>query len=416
MLVELITIGDELLLGFTIDTNSAFLGRELAALGVEVHRRTTVRDDQASIARAVRESLARADGVITTGGLGPTSDDVTMPAVAAALDLELERNEGVIARLEEIWRSRGRSEPLPPANLSQAMLPRGARILANNHGTAPGVFAEREEDRRWIAVLPGVPREMREMFNGSLRELIRERAPAGLVVASLAVRTTGVPESRLPAILGELADGVDGLSLAYLPGLDGVDLRLTATGLEAGEADEKLGVAARKLSSRLEPYAYGEGTTDLAEVVLRLLRSARRRVAIAESCTGGMLGERFTAVAGSSDVFAGGVIAYDDEVKIELLGVDREMLQRHGAVSEQVVTAMAAAARRRFGVDVGIGITGIAGPSGGSAEKPVGTVWIAVATADEIVPRQLRLFGNREEIRRRATQAALDLVRRSLAG
>ncbi len=175
-------------------------------------------------------------------------------------------------------------------------------------------------------------------------------------------------------------------------------------------------MAARKLSSRLEPYAYAEGTTDLADVVLTLLRRAGRRVAIAESCTGGMLGERLTAVAGSSDVFAGGVIAYDDEVKIELLGVDREELQRHGAVSEQVVTAMAAAARHRFGVDVGIGITGIAGPGGGSAEKPVGTVWIAVATPDELVPRQLRLFGNREEVRRRATQAALDLVRRSLAG
>ena len=415
MLVELITIGDELLLGFTVDTNSVFLGRELAALGVEIHRRTTVGDDHAAIAGAVRESLTRADGVITTGGLGPTSDDVTMPAVAAALELELGRNDGVIARLEEIWRSRGRPEPLPPANLSQAMLPRGARILANNHGTAPGIFAERE-DKRWVAVLPGVPREMKEMFNESVRELIRARAPQGSVVASWAVRTTGVPESRLPAMLGELADGVDGLSLAYLPGLDGVDLRLTATGLQVGEAGEKLRVAARKLSSRLEPYAYAEGTTDLADVVLTLLRRAGRRVAIAESCTGGMLGERLTAVAGSSDVFAGGVIAYDDEVKIELLGVDREELQRHGAVSEQVVTAMATAARRRFGVDVGIGITGIAGPGGGSAEKPVGTVWIAVATPDELVPRQLRLFGNREEVRRRATQAALDLVRRSLAG
>lgn len=414
MRVELLTIGDELLLGFTIDTNSAFIGRELAELGVEVARRTTVGDDRDAIAAAVRDALARADGVITTGGLGPTSDDVTMAAVAAALGVGLERDPAVVARLEEIWRSRGRSEPLPPANLSQAMLPRGARVLPNNHGTAPGVFAARA-DNRWVAVLPGVPREMREMFNGSLREMIRTLAPGGTVVRSLTVRTTGVPESRLPALLAEYAEGLDGLTLAYLPGVEGVDLRLTARGLRAAEADEKLRAAARKLSARLEPYAYAEGAADLAEVVLAGCRRMSWRIAVAESCTGGMLGQRLTAIAGSSDVFAGGVIAYDNEVKIELLGVDREAIERHGAVSEEVVTAMASAARRRFGVDLGIGITGIAGPTGGSTEKPVGTVWIALATPDELVAKQLRLFGDRDEVRRRAAQAALDLVRRSLA-
>lgn len=415
MRVELITIGDELLLGFTIDTNSAFLGRELAGLGVEIHRRTTVGDDRAAIADAVREALQRADGVITTGGLGPTSDDVTMEAIAAALGVELERNEAVVARLEEIWRTRGRSEKLPPSNLTQAMLPRGARVLPNNHGTAPGAFVERA-DKRWVAALPGVPREMREMFSGSVRDILAGREHGGAVVRSLAVRTTGVPESRLPSLLAELADGVDGMSLAYLPSVEGVDLRLTARGSPPAVADEALRVAARKLSARLEPYAYAEGTTDLAEVVLAACRRAGRRLAVAESCTGGMLGQRLTAIAGSSDVFAGGVIAYDNEVKIELLGVDREQMQRHGAVSEEVVTAMAAGARRAFGVDVGVAITGIAGPGGGSAEKPVGTVWLAVAMPDEIVAKQLRLFGDRDEVRRRAAQAALDLVRRSLAG
>jgi nicotinamide-nucleotide amidase len=415
MRVELITIGDELLLGFTIDTNSAFLGGELAAIGVEIARRTTVGDDRDAIAVAVRDALARADGVITTGGLGPTSDDVTMEAVAAALGVELERDAAVVARLEEIWRARGRSEPLPPANLSQAMLPRGARVLPNNHGTAPGAYVERA-DKRWVAVLPGVPREMREMFNGSVRDLVRAAAPGDSVVRSLAVRTTGVPESRLPALLGDYAEGVDGLSLAYLPSVEGVDLRLTARGLPGAEADGKLRAAARKLSARLAPYAYAEGTTDLAEVVLAGCRGAGRRLAVAESCTGGMLGQRLTAIAGSSDVFAGGVIAYDNEVKIELLGVEREALQRHGAVSEEIVTAMASAARRRFGVDLGVGITGVAGPGGGSVEKPVGTVWIALATPDEIVAKQLRLFGDRDEVRRRAAQAALDLVRRSFAG
>lgn len=415
MQVELLTIGDELLLGFTIDTNSAFLGRELAGLGVEVPRRSTVGDDPRAIAAALRDALDRADGVITTGGLGPTSDDVTMAAVAAALGVELERNDAIVARLEEIWRSRGRSEPLPPANLSQAMLPRGATILANHHGTAPGAFVERA-DGRWVAVLPGVPREMREMFSGSVRDLLRSRAPAGQVVRSLAVRTTGIAESRLPELLADYADGVDGLSLAYIPSVEGVDLRLTARGVEPSAADTRLRAAARKLSERLEPYAYADGTTDLAEVILDQCRARKLRLAVAESCTGGMLGQRLTAIAGSSDVFAGGVIAYDNEVKIELLGVPRDDIQRHGAVSEEVVTTMAYSARRVFGVDLGIAITGVAGPGGGSAEKPVGTVWIAVATPDELVARRLRLFGDRDEVRRRAAQAALDLVRRSLAG
>ncbi|MGI9140353.1 MAG: competence/damage-inducible protein A [Gemmatimonadaceae bacterium] len=414
MRVELITIGDELLLGFTVDTNSAFLGHELAALGVEVPRRTTVGDDPGAISAAVREALSRADGVITTGGLGPTSDDVTMQAVAAALELDLERNEGVVARLEEIWRSRGRPEPLPPANLSQASLPRGATILTNHHGTAPGAFMERP-DKRWVAVLPGVPREMREMFTGGVKGLLASRSPGGQVVRSFAVRTTGVPESRLPALLDDYASGLDGLSLAYLPSLDGVDLRLTARGLPESQADEKLRAAAQKLSERLEPYAYAEESIDLAEVVLDSCRRTGSRIAVAESCTGGMLGQRLTAVAGSSDVFAGGVIAYDDEVKIELLGVSRDALQRHGAVSEEVATAMATEARRRFGVEIGVGITGIAGPGGGSAEKPVGTVWISIAMPDETVARQLRLFGDRHEVRHRSAQAALDLVRRSLA-
>lgn len=254
------------------------------------------------------------------------------------------------------------------------------------------------------------------MFGDSVRGLLGARAPAGRVVRSLAVRTTGVPESRLPALLGDYSEGVDGLSLAYIPGVEGVDLRLTARGIQPSAADEKLRAAARKLFERVAPYAYAQGTADLAEVVLEQCRSRSLRIAVAESCTGGMLGERLTAIAGSSDVFAGGVIAYDNEVKIEMLGVPRDDIQRHGAVSEEVVTAMASSARRVFGVDLGVAITGVAGPGGGSAEKPVGTVWIAVATPDEIVARRLRLFGDRDEVRRRAAQASLDLVRRSLAG
>ncbi|MFN2603611.1 MAG: competence/damage-inducible protein A [Gemmatimonadaceae bacterium] len=419
MKIEVVTIGDELLLGFTIDTNAAHLARELAAIGVEITRRTTAGDSADEIGSAVREALERADGVITTGGLGPTSDDMTKPAIATIFGRSMYRDDSVIRSLEERWKRMGRRGPIPESNFSQAMIPEGAMIIPNAHGSAPGIWLENDRGR-WVAMLPGVPREMRSMLSDELipRLLARMRGDgntpaADNVVMSWTLRTTGIAESALADMLGELGKSVEGLSPAFLPSVEGVDVRLTSRGVPQLEAIPRLESAVGKLRAVIGQHVYGEGATDLAAVVLELCKAEGIRIAVAESCTGGMLGARITAIPGSSDVFVGGVLAYDNSAKIDLLGVGTAEIETHGAVSEPVAIAMAHGVRRRLSADIGISITGVAGPGGGTPEKPVGTVWIAL---DGRVSgtRGLRLIGDRTEIRQRSTQAALDFVRRQL--
>ena len=411
MNVELITIGDELLLGFTVDTNAAYIARELAAIGVSIVRRATVGDSAADIVSAVRDALERTGGVITTGGLGPTADDLTRPAIAELFGRELVPDEPRWQALTALWRERGRGE-IPLANRGQIMIPRGATVLDNRHGTAPGIWLE--DDRgRWCAMLPGVPREMRGMLADELLPRVGARAAgANHVVRSRTLRTTGVAESQLPELLGSYAGGFEGLALAYLPGQEGVDLRLTARDRSAADADTTLAAGITELRARLARYAYGEDGKDLASVVLDLCETRRLRVAVAESCTGGLLGARLTAIPGSSSVVAGGVIAYSNDVKHRLLDVSAETLERSGAVSEDVALEMAAGVRRRVGAEIGIAITGVAGPGGGTPQKPVGLVWIAVDVNGTTRTHGSRFIGDRAEIRFRATQAALDLVRR----
>jgi nicotinamide-nucleotide amidase len=411
--VELLTIGDELLLGFTIDTNGAHLARELAGVGIEVSRRVTVRDDAREIAGAVQEALERTGAVITTGGLGPTSDDHSKAAVAALFGRAMRLDEQHLAWMEERWRTRFK-RPLPVSNRAQAMIPDGARVLRNNHGSAPGIWLE-DERGRWVAMLPGVPREMRGMLADTLLPLLRNRG-GDTAVRSRTLRTTGVAESQLADWIDAMEGGFPGLDLAYLPGVDGVDLRLTSRGRSAGEAEVVLDEAVGRLRARIGVAIYGEGESDLAAVVLDLCRARGLRIAVGESCTGGMVGARLTAIPGSSDVVRGGVVAYHNDLKAALLGVGQVDLSVHGAVSEPVVRQMATGARSAAVADIGLGVTGIAGPSGGTPEKPVGTVWIAADVAGELRSAGIRLWGDRDEIRRRAAQAVLDLVRRMLIG
>jgi nicotinamide-nucleotide amidase len=419
MKVEVVTIGDELLLGFTIDTNAAHLARELAAVGVEITRRSTVGDTAEEIASAVRDALERSDGVVTTGGLGPTSDDMTKPSIAALFGRDMVRDEAIVQWLRDRWASMRRRGPIPESNFTQAMIPRGATILANSQGSAPGIWLE-DERGRWVAMLPGVPREMRAMVSEQLIPQVMEKLSGGgaaagapTVIMSRTVRTTGIAESALADLLGDLGRSIDGLSPAFLPGVEGVDIRLTSRGLPETEAAARLKDATTKLRAAIGRYVYGEGSTDLAAVALELCRAAGIRLAVAESCTGGLLGARITAVPGSSDVFIGGVQAYHNSAKVALLGVDPAVIDAHGAVSEEVAVAMASGVRSRLQTEIALSITGIAGPSGGTPDKPVGTVWIAL---DGQRPETLgvRLFGDRREIRERAAQAALDLVRRQL--
>jgi nicotinamide-nucleotide amidase len=414
MKVEIITIGDELLLGFTTDTNAAYLARVLAAEGVEVVRRATVGDDSDAIAASVREALERTGAVITTGGLGPTADDMTKPAIAAVFGRRLEMREDIVAMIEERFRTYGFKGPMPVSNRQQALVPEGARVLDNRHGSAPGIWLE-DERHRWVAMLPGVPREMRGMTHDVLIPALRDRMGAiREVVRSRTLRCVGIAESQLADLLGERARAVGGLPLAYIPGVAGIDVRLTTRGMSTNDATALLDAAVAELRTVIGEYIYGEDEADLAELVLELSRERGLQLAVAESCTGGMLGARLTAIPGSSDVFIGGVVAYDDDVKLKLLGVDRATLHAHGAVSEQTAREMVAGIRRVMDTRIGVAITGIAGPGGGTAEKPVGLVW-AVADVDGRIRATHRVYpGNREEIRQRATQAALDLVRRML--
>lgn len=416
MRLELVTIGAELLLGFTIDTNAAFLARTLSEIGVEIVRRTTVDDEPEHIAQAVRDALDRTGAVITTGGLGPTADDRTRPAIAAVFGRALRMDEAVMAGIAARFKKYGYTS-MPASNSVQAMVPEGATVLDNPNGSAPGLWIE-DERARWVAMLPGVPHEMRAMAAEVIVPMLTKRFTTnGTVVLSRTVRTTGIGESALAELLGEDGrDSVNGLPLAFLPGWEGVDLRLTAHDMPRDEAVPALDGAEAKLRSHAERYVYGRDGENLAAVVLELCRDRGLHIATAESCTGGMLGERITAIPGSSDVYVGGVVAYDDRVKTSTLGVPASLIREHGAVSGPVARALATGARATLGTEIGIGITGIAGPTGGTPEKPVGTVWVATDVMGDGRATVRRYLGDREDVRRRSAQAALDQVRRTITG
>lgn len=410
MNLEIVTIGDELLLGFTIDTNAVHLARELAALGVRIVRRATCGDDAESIRAAVQEALERTGAVITTGGLGPTADDMTKPAIASIFGKGMVMEEAILTNLRERWQKRF-GHALPVSNEQQAMVPEGCTILPNRHGSAPGIWLE-DGHGRWVIMLPGVPREMRGMLADTVIPSLRDRLPKdGPVIRSKTLRTANIAESALADRLGELARGVNGLSLAYLPGRDGVDLRLTCWDKDVRGTTAALNEASELVRAKIERFVYGEGDDDLAALMLAECAAREATVAVAESCTGGMLGMRFTAIPGSSRTFLGGTIAYADAVKTCDLGVPPEVIAEHGAVSEPVARAMATGVRRRFGSTIGLGITGIAGPDGGTPEKPVGTVWVGVDIGGDVHAVRAVLPGDRNEIRWRAAQLALDRLR-----
>ena len=412
--VEIVTIGDELLLGTTVDTNAVFLARALGEIGVPIARRATVADDPDEITDAVRQALERTGGVITTGGLGPTADDLTRPVLAKLFGRELREDPTIVAALHALWASRGRGGALPPSNLQQALVPDGAEVLENALGTAPGLRLT-DAQGRWVIMLPGVPRELRHMTTAHIVPWLSSRG-GGTVLRSRSVRTTSIAESALAEKLGPMKREVEGLPLAYLPGHDGVDLRVTARGLSPDESTRRLDAAVTQIRDLIGIHAYATDGASMASVVLDLCAASGDTIAVAESCTGGLLGARLTEVPGSSRVVLGGVIAYANSVKEQELGVSAEDIAGHGAVSEQVAVQMARGVRGMTGATIGVGITGIAGPEGGTPDKPIGTVWVAIDVRGETTARVAVYIGDRAEIRHRATQVAMDLIRRALLG
>ncbi len=419
MHIELINTGSELLLGRVLNTNQQWLCRQLADRGYTVSRQVCVPDTGPAIEEAVREALSRADGVITTGGLGPTSDDLTRERIAGLLGRALRSDPEVLRRIEA--RFAARHWPMPESTRVQALIPEGALVLRNDHGTAPGLLIRVEPNPHraggqaaWLAMLPGPPRELQPMFLEQLLPRILEYSPVAEPGAIRTLRTTGIGESlveeRIDRPLRPLADR--GLEIGYCARPGEVDIRFVARGATAGPLIEQAVQIAEQAVGR---HIFGEGEEEMETVVVRLLRERQRTVAVAESCTGGLLGHRITSVPGASEVFLGGWITYGNAAKESWLGVPAQVLQAHGAVSVATARAMATNARRISGADYALAVTGIAGPSGGTPDKPVGTVFIALAGPDE----ELSVLNptnawDRATFKHVTTQQALELLRRAL--
>jgi nicotinamide-nucleotide amidase len=371
-----------------------------------------VADAPDAIAAALHQALGRADLVVCTGGLGPTPDDLTVQSVAGALGRALVLDEAVLDFIRARWAAMLRA-PMPATNERQALLPAGARAWPNPVGSAPGVHLE--HDGRHVVLLPGVPEEMRELARLHLAPLVRAASP--VAVEYCTIRTAGLAESLLEQRLGDLGGALDGAAVAYLPGMGGVDVRIAVPpALPAGERPAWLARARERVRAAAGDFVYSEDDRALEQVVGDLLRARGWRLAVAESCTGGLLGARITGVAGSSAWFEGGAIVYANAAKVRDAGVPAALLAEHGAVSEPVARALARGIAGHFGVECGIGVTGIAGPDGGTPEKPVGTVHLAAVSPAGEHHRHLTLRGNRAQVRERTVTFALDLLRRLLSG
>ena len=408
--IEFVAVGTELLLGFTHDTNARDLARALAPVGGRVVRRATVSDERRAIADAVGQALDRTGFVVTSGGLGPTSDDLTRDAVADELGLALKVEQAVLDDIAARF-AQFQTGPMPASNRKQAEVPDGAEVLSNAHGSAPGLWIE--GDRGTVVLLPGVPSEFRALTGEYLVPRVRLRTGAGHSVQSRTLRTTGISESALADRLAEHVASLDDLEVAFLPSLGTVDIRVTANG-EEDAVGRMLDAAENLLRPILGNHLYGVNDDDLAAKVVEMLRQRRAQVAVAESCTGGLIAARLTEVAGASDTFLGGIVSYANEAKMRDLGVAEDLIERGGAVSEEVAQAMVRGVTDRFGVEAGIAVTGVAGPAGGTSEKPVGTVCMAAAWRSEVQVVTRHVPGSRHDVRRRAAQAALDLLRRML--
>ncbi len=412
MTSEVLSIGNEVLSGRTLDTNMQFLARLLEEAGARVVGHQAVPDTAGAIARALDLAFSRADLIVTTGGLGPTPDDLTVSAVAGALGLGTHKDEGVLAALRARWTAIGRGD-MPANNEQQALIPDGATTWTNPVGSAPGILLELSGKR--VVMLPGVPEEMRELARQFLAPMVR--AASGDVVEYALVRTVGIAESVLEQRLADLSTIVDGAWVAYLPGLGGVDVRVALpTGADAATRAALAQRVREVVVERAGEYVYAIDDRALERVVLDLLGERGWRLVVAESCTGGLLGGRLTEIVGASASFDGGVICYSNAAKVALCGVSEATLAAHGAVSAEVARELAVGVAQRFGAACGIGVTGIAGPDGGTPEKPLGTVHVAACTPDGVYHRPMRLFGNRAQVRERSVTAALELMRRRLLG
>jgi nicotinamide-nucleotide amidase len=404
---EIIAIGSEMLTPFRLDTNSLWLTERLNSMGIEVKLKIVVGDDEARLEETIRDAMKRSEIVISTGGLGPTEDDITRKIFARVLQRQLIQEDAILEKIKA--RFARRNMPMPEINARQALVINGAQVLENNNGTAPGMLIT--EGKCTVVMLPGPPREMKPIFDASIAPVLKQRV-GELLIMRRTLSIFGLTESAVDELASPIYTQYKNPSTTILFKDGQIELHLTAQARNEAEILKLLDDLGGRLDEALGEYVFSRSNETIEEVAGQSLKRRGYTLATAESCTGGLLAGRITDVPGSSDYFLEGVVSYSNEAKIDLLGVPKELIEAHGAVSEEVAGAMAEGIRKRAGSTFGIGVTGIAGPGGGGDEKPIGLVYIALADDSQTATRKFIFPGDRQFIRTLSVNAALDMVRR----
>ncbi|MBS1518753.1 MAG: competence/damage-inducible protein A [Bacteroidetes bacterium] len=412
MKAKLISVGDEILIGQIINTNAAFLGERLYSAGIPVHKNVVIGDEEKILLEELSDSEMNYDVTIITGGLGPTHDDITKPVLVKFFNDRLVTDNKVLDHVRKIFSSK--NIVMPVVNEGQALVPENSEVIWNENGTAPGILITK--GRKIYVSLPGVPYEMKPMFDETVIPYLLKFFSGELNIVHLqkTLLTTGLGESSLNERIGNVYDIIGDSKLAFLPSSSGVRLRINAVGRDSSEAEKKISRIENKFREKIGEFIFGEGEIDLENVIGDILRQRKKTLSVAESCTGGRISSRIVSVAGSSDYYAGGVCSYSNEMKIKILGVKKETLDKSGAVSEETAVEMAEGVRKLTGTDYAVSTTGIAGPAGGSSLKPVGLVWIGYSDREKSHAHKFLFGSNREVNIQRSAQRALDILRREL--
>lgn len=407
MIASIITIGDELLIGQVVNTNAAYIAEALNKISVTVKNILTVGDTQEDILQAFIKQFSENDIIISTGGLGPTHDDITKKTICKFFNTELVKNEDVKANVERILALRNMK--WTSAADEQTYVPDGCKIIPNKHGTAPGMLFER--DNKFFIALPGIPYEMKQMIDEFVLPLF-SNFNNGRIILHRTLRTTGIAEAFLSELIGDIDELTKVASLAFLPSPTGVSLRISATSDSYKNVREAIAEVENKIRSKANDYIYGTDDETIEQVLGKLLSERNLTIAVAESCTGGLIANRITNVPGSSKYFERGIVTYSNRSKTDLLGVPENLIIKHGAVSEEVAKAMAAGIREISKTDIGISTTGIAGPTGATPDKPLGLVWIGYADLKNLITKKFLFGDDRVRVKIRSSQAAMELIRR----
>lgn len=412
MKAEIISIGSEILRGQITDTNANFIAQKLIELGIDLENISVISDNPESLLSTLKLALQRSDLIITTGGLGPTEDDITYQFIARALSLKLIKYPGAEENLKRILKKINTT--LSPSNLKQTYLPEGAKIIINQYGTAPAMILEK--DNKIICSFPGVPHEMKRLIEENLIPYLKEKFPPSMIKKSKTLKITGLGESSVNELIRDYMNKQTNFSFGIYANPEDIQVQITTQAPTEKEVEKMLQSSVNQLTKILGNYIYGSDEETIEEVVGNLLKSKKLKVSVAESCTGGMLGEMITHIPGSSKYFQGGVISYNAKVKEDLLKVPPEAIRKYGEVSRQVAKLMAEEVRKCCHSDIGISITGIAGPGGATQKKKVGLVYMALADGKKTITQKHQLFGDRQLIRLRAARRALNMFRNYLSG